>query len=162
MLQPTTGSTNSKPSLPPPSSSKQDILKELGNKRKALYQKIEELGDFRRGTISVNYRKCGKENCICAQPGHPGHGPQYLWSTTIKGKSYAKNIKLGPELQKYLDEIANHRSFLKVCEELVKISEEICDQRPVPEIEDGNELEALKKKLQRIFRRKYKKRLTAW
>lgn len=180
MLQPETGSTclrrgfplrshcggqvgrqaNAKPSLPIHSSPAPNTLKDLENKRKALYKKIEEMEDFRRGTISVNYRKCGKGNCICTQPGHPGHGPQYLWSTTIKGKSYAKNLKLGPELQKYMDEIANHRSFLKVCEELVQVSEDICDKRPVPEVADRNELEALKKKLQRIFRRKYKKRLT--
>ena len=57
-------------------------LNELEAKRRSLHKKLEEIGDFRRGTISVNYRKCGKKNCACAKPGHPGHGPQYLWSTT--------------------------------------------------------------------------------
>ena len=71
-----------------------ESLKRLESKRKSLYKKLEEIGDFRRGTISVNYRKCGKKNCICTKPGHPGHGPQYLWNTTVKGKSYAKNLKM--------------------------------------------------------------------
>ena len=77
----------------------EETLESLEKKRKELYQKLEALGDFRRGTISVNYRKCGKKKCVCVKPGHPGHGPQYLWNTTIKGKSYAKNVRLGPELE---------------------------------------------------------------
>jgi hypothetical protein len=77
-----------------------------------------------------------------------------LWNTTIKGKSYAKNLKLGPELKKYMEEIANYRSFLRLCEEIVQLNEKICDLRPIPEIEDKNEEEELKKKLQMLFRKK--------
>ena len=138
----------------------EDTLKVLEGKRKSLYKKLEDIGDFRRGTISVNYRKCGKKNCICAKPDHPGHGPQYLWSTTIKGKSYGKNLRLGPELQKYMEEIANYRSFLRLCDEMVQLNERICDLRPVTELEDKNELEELKKKLQMFLRKKYRKKLT--
>jgi len=135
-------------------------LNRLELKRKTLYEDLGKTGDFRRGTISVNYRKCGKKNCICAKPGHHGHGPQYLWNTTIKGKSYAKNLKLGPELEKYMEEIANYRSFTKLCDEIVQLNEKICDLRPIPEVEDRNEEEDLKKKLQMFFRKKYRKRLT--
>ena len=136
----------------------EETLESLEAKRKSLYRKMEELGDFRRGIISANYRKCGKKNCACAKPGHLGHGPQYLWNTTIKGKSYAKSVRLGPELQKYMQETARYREFLRLCEELVQLNERISDLRPVVEIEDKNEREALKKKLQEIFRKKLKKR----
>ena len=131
-----------------------ESFKRLESKRRNLYKRIEKIGDFRRGTISVNYRKCGKKNCICAKPEHPGHGPQYLWNTTIKAKSYAKNLKLGPELKKYMEEIANYQHFLRLCDEIVQINEKICDLRPVAEIEDKNEAEELKNKLQMHFRRK--------
>lgn len=40
-------------------------LKKTEFKRKSLHKKLENIGDFRRETISVNYRKCGKKNCIC-------------------------------------------------------------------------------------------------
>jgi len=133
-------------------------LAEIEVKRKSLYKKLEETGDFRRGTISVNYRKCGKKNCACAKPGHPGHGPQYLWSTTIKGKSYARNLRLGPELKKYMEETNNYRSFLKLYDEIVLLNEKICDLRPISKIEDKDDAEELKKKLQMHFSRKYKKR----
>jgi hypothetical protein len=136
----------------------EETLESLEAERKSLYQKMEELGDFRRGIISVNLRKCGKKNCACAKPGHGGHGLQYLWNTTIKGKSYAKSLRSGPELQKYMQETARYREFLKLCEELVQLNERISDLRPIVEIEDKNEREALKKKLQEIFRKKLKRR----
>lgn len=89
--------------------------------------------------------KCLKKNCACGRPGHPGHGPQYLWNITIKGKSYAKNLKLGPEMQKYVHEIDNYKVFLKLWSELVQVNEKSCNLRPIPEIEDKNEAEELKK-----------------
>lgn len=136
----------------------EETLLSLERRREALYKKLEETGDFRRGIISVIYRKCGKNNCACAREGHPGHGPQHLWNTTIKGKSYAKSLKVGLELKKYLDETNSYRSFLKLCDELVEVNERICDLRPVPEAKDDKELEDLKKKLHKRFMEKYKVR----
>lgn len=133
-------------------------LEQLEDKRKTLFRKLEEVGDLRRGTISVNYRKCGKSNCICTKEGHPGHGPQYLWNTTIKGKSYAKSLKIGPELSKYMEEIANCKRFSELYEELVVVNEQICNLRPAPEIKDEAELAELKKKLHRQFMKKYKEK----
>jgi len=133
-----------------------EALVECEQKRTVLMDSLKELADFRRGTITANYRKCGKANCACAQPGHPGHGPQYLWSATIKGKSYAKNLKLGPEMQKYEEETARHRRFVELCEEIVRINERICDLRPVHEVKGDKELAELKKKLQRRFLKKFR------
>lgn len=133
-------------------------LESLEKKRRSLHRRLEEVGDFRRGTISTNYRKCGKKNCICTSEGHPGHGPQYLWSTTIKGRSYAKSLKLGPELQKFMKETSSYRKHLELCDKIVKVNEEICRLRPVSEIDDKNELDELKKKLQNLFMKKYKKK----
>lgn len=130
----------------------------LAQQREQLYKKLSATGDFRRGIISVIYRKCGKNNCACAREGHPGHGPQHLWNTTIKGKSYAKSVKVGPELKKYVEEIDNHRTFVKLCEQLVEVNERICDLRPVPEVKDDQELADLKKKLHKQFMGKYKPR----
>ena len=136
----------------------EDTLKGLEEKRKGVYKKMGGIGDFRRGTISVNYRKCGKKNCVCTKLGHPGHGPQYLWNTTLKGKSYAKNLKLGPELQKYVEEIANHRKFVQLCDELVELNEKVCDLRPIPAIEGKEEQEEVKKKLEQHFRKRLRKK----
>ena len=114
---------------------------------------MQALGDFRPGTISVNLRKCGKKACACAQPGHPGHGPQCLWNTTSGGRSRAQNLRLGPELEKAHRELENHQAFLRLCRDLVEVNEKICRLRPVPPIKDEKELEALKKNCRSSSRR---------
>jgi hypothetical protein len=135
----------------------EDTLKNLEDEKKKLFKKLEKVGDFRRGTISANYRKCGKSNCICNKEGHPGHGPQYLWNATIKGKSLAKNLSMGAELGKYTEETDNYRKFMQVCEEIVQVNEKICGIRPVLEFND-DEVVILKKKLHKRFKTKYKKK----
>jgi hypothetical protein len=133
-------------------------LKRLEIQRQALYRQIEGLGDFRPGMISVNYRKCGKKNCACQQKDHPGHGPQYLWNTTQNGKSRAQNLRPGPEMEKVRNEVETHKKFNQLCRDVIAVNEQICRQRPVPQIEDETELTALKKKLRRRFFRKLKKK----
>lgn len=132
-------------------------LESLESRRKQLYRKLEALGDFRRGTISVNYRKCGKSNCACAQPDHPGHGPQYLWNASVGGKTKARNLPLGPELEKVEKEVKRYREFDRLCQALVEVNDQICQLRPAPVIEGENEMERLKKKLRRHFARKRRK-----
>lgn len=109
-----------------------ESLAALEGRRQELYQQLGALGDFRPGTISINYRKCGKTNCRCAQPGEAGHGPQYLWTTTRQGKGRAQNLHWGAELEKAHREVANYERFKAWCEQLVAINEQICLARPVP------------------------------
>lgn len=134
-----------------------DRLIQSESKRKLLFKKLRKLGNFRRGTIAVRYRKCGKKNCSCAKPGHKGHGPYYEWTTTINKKSYAKNLKMGPELQKYKEETENYLTFIKLYKEIIHVNEEICDLLPPAEL-NHNEEEALKKKLQKYYRQKLRRK----
>lgn len=127
-----------------------DEMEKLLLKRKELLRRLTQLGDFRRGNVAAGTRKCGKENCVCAQPSHGGH-PRYLWSTTRGGRSEARTLRVGAELEKITEEVDNYRVFLELTRELVEINEKICDLRPVRQIEDEQELEALKKKLLRRF-----------
>jgi hypothetical protein len=125
-------------------------IEALELRRVELHRRLQEIGDFRRGTVSANLRKCGKKNCVCAEAGHAGH-PQYLWNTTRGSRSEARSLRLGPQVEKYEREVENYRLFLEITRELVDINEKICDLRPIRQIEDEEELDALKKKLQRKF-----------
>jgi hypothetical protein len=102
-------------------------LERLEAERGSLYQALSQVGDFRRGSISVNYRRCGKPNCACAKPEHPGHGPQYLLTTKVNGKTLAKNLRSGPELAKVEQELANHQNFRELVKNIVTVSEHICE-----------------------------------
>lgn len=133
-------------------------ISSLERKREQLYKQLQETGDFRRGTISVVFSKCGKKNCACAKEGHPGHGPRYLWNATIGGKSYAKNLNIGPEMAKYEAETSAYKNFSMLCDQIISINEQICAMRPIQIIEDEDDLLALKKKLQQMFIAKLKKK----
>lgn len=61
-------------------------IPEMEAKRARLYEQLAEVGDFRRGSVSENYRRCGKANCACAGPEHPGHGPRVLWTRSVPGR----------------------------------------------------------------------------
>ena len=132
-----------------------ESVESLEAKRHGLNQALAGLGDFRRGTISVNYRRCGKRNCACARTDHPGHGPQYLWNATIGGRSRAGNLRLGPELEKVGREVDAYRTFVRLCTELVEVNEQLCQLRPVRAVASARELTQLKKKLRRRFARKW-------
>jgi Family of unknown function (DUF6788) len=134
-----------------------ETLGELETRRGQLLQQLVVVGDFRPGMISVNYRKCGKINCACAQPEHGGHGPQYLWNTTQNNRSRSQVIRLGPELEKVERELANYRRFGELCRELVTLNEQICRLRPVPQVSNEKELARLKKTLQQKYSRKSRK-----
>jgi hypothetical protein len=134
-------------------------LTKLEKKRQGILKEIQDLGDMRSGSISVRYQQCGKRPCICHSPGHPGHGPIYSFSTLVDGKTKISNFKLGPELDKLRKDIENYRNFKKLSQELIETNNKICDLRPIPQVENANELEELKKNLQRHFLKKYKKKL---
>src|SRR5258708_5704500 len=61
-------------------------LPELEAERDRLYEQLAGVGDFRRGSVSENYRKCGKPNCACAAPDHRGHGPRLLWTRSAAAR----------------------------------------------------------------------------
>jgi hypothetical protein len=133
-------------------------LSELEKQRDGLLKKIEVLGDMRSGSISVRFQRCGKRPCVCHSPGHIGHGPIYSYSKLVNGKTDIKNYKPGPALEKLRRETENYQAFKELSQELIEISNKICDLRPLPSIEE-NDLEELKKNLKRHFMKKYKKRL---
>lgn len=135
-------------------------LSELEKEKSKLLRNIQSIGDMRNGTLSIRYQRCSKSPCVCDAPTSPGHGPIYSFSIVVNGKTKIKNYKLGPELDKLQKEIENYHTFRKLSNDLIAISSQICDLRPVTDIKDKNELEELKKKLQKHFMKKYKGKLT--
>ena len=59
--------------------------------RAQLLENLTEIGDMRQGSISENYRRCGRSRCCCADPDHPGHGPYYAFTRKVAGKTRTIN-----------------------------------------------------------------------
>jgi len=105
-------------------------LPELEAERDRLYAQLGAVGDFRRGSVSENYRKCGKPNCGCAAPGHRGHGPRFLWTRSEgRRKRVGRQLAAG-EIAKVRREIARHAEFTSAVERIIEVNELICEARP--------------------------------
>jgi hypothetical protein len=105
-------------------------LQELEAEREELYAQLSMVGDFRRGSVSANWRRCGKPNCACAQPGHPGHGPRLLWTRTARGQRTRGRQLAAAEVEKVRGELAAYREFASLAERIVEVNEAICEARP--------------------------------
>lgn len=102
----------------------------LEAERGRLYAELGGVGDFRRGTLSAVFRKCGKANCRCAQPGDPGHGPQYNLTRWAGGKTVTTHPRRGPELDKAEREAGEWARFRSLTGQIEQVNEAICDARP--------------------------------
>lgn len=105
-------------------------LEELEAQRARLYEQLADTGDFRRGSVSENYRRCGKPSCHCARPGDPGHGPRYLWTRTVAGRGSRGRQLAAGEVAKVRRELDNYQRFAAVSERIVEVNEAICEARP--------------------------------
>src|SRR5580700_510550 len=106
-------------------------LAELEAERDRLYAQLAAVGDFRRGSVSENYRRCGKLNCACARPGHRGHGPRFLWTRAARGRGTVGRQLAAGEVEKVRREVARHAEFAAISERIAEVNEEICEARPV-------------------------------
>jgi len=115
-------------------------LPELEAERDRLFAQLSVVGDFRRGSVSENWRRCGKPNCACAAPDHPGHGPRFLWTRSAgRRKTVARQLAAG-EVGKVRREIARHAEFAATVEQIIEVNEKICEARPAAGSAAGEDL----------------------
>ena len=103
----------------------------LERRRAELFGLISQVGDFRRGALNAVFRKCGKPNCACAQPDHPGHGPRFLWTRSAGARRTVGRQLAAAEVGKVRAEVARHAQFTAISEQIAEVNEKICEARPV-------------------------------
>ena len=106
-------------------------LLELEDERHRLFAQLSMVGDFRRGSVSENWRRCGKPNCACAAPDHPGHGPRFLWTRSAGRRGTVGRQLAATEVGKVRAEVARHAEFTAITERIAEVNEKICEARPV-------------------------------
>lgn len=117
-------------------------LDKLNVKKETILQQIRELDDFRQGSLSPRYRKCGKPYCHCAKEGSKGHGPLWMVTKSAKGKTISKAIPID-KVDITFKQINTFHSFQKLVREYIETNIKICDFQ----LEKGKEasMEAKKK-----------------
>ena len=103
-------------------------LPALLRQRTQLQQSLAQIGDFWQGSLSSQYRKCGKKGCHCARPGDPGHGPSWILVRSVAGKPQSRSIPAAAveETQAQVDEYQRFRALTR---ELAEVSSRICAER---------------------------------
>ena len=108
-----------------------DSLVDLETQRAQLYRRLASVGDFRRGSVTTTFGKCGKPHCHCAQPHDGGHGPNYRLTVRVKGKTVTETFATPADLRKAQQEVTAFHYFQDLCQQLIAVSEQICRARPV-------------------------------
>lgn len=108
-------------------------LEVLENQRADLLRQIAQLGDFRGGSITSITARCGKPNCHCHQPGHPGHGPNFRLTYKRQGRTVSETFPSPAARRQAERQIAEFRKFQQLSRAFVAVNEKICRQRPLPE-----------------------------
>ena len=105
-------------------------LPELEAERERLYAQLSEVGDFRRGSVSENYRKCGKPNMRVRAARSSGSRPRLLWTRTVRGQRTRGRQLAASEVEKVRGELAAYQEFASLAERIVDVNEAICEARP--------------------------------
>ena len=108
-----------------------DSLVDLETQRAELYRQLTSVGDFRRGSVTTTFGKCGKPRCHCAQPNDGGHGPNYRLTVRVQGKTVTETFATPADLRKAQQEVTAFHHFQGLCQQLIAVSEKICRARPV-------------------------------
>lgn len=105
-------------------------LDELEQQRSSIFQEMVGLPDFRSGSITATRGTCGKPNCRCHQPHHPGHGPNFRLTRKQNGKTITETFAASAELLKAQREVEAYHRFRQLAQQLLEVNEKICRARP--------------------------------
>jgi hypothetical protein len=130
-------------------------LDALESQRADLLRQIAQLGDLRSGSITSITARCGKPNCHCHQPNHPGHGPNFRLTYKVQGKTVSESFPRPTARRQAERQIAEFRKFQQLSRAFLEVNEKICRQRPLPEEAEAAEQE--KKRLPPFSGRSRKK-----
>jgi hypothetical protein len=108
-------------------------VRQLEELRSVVLDRIAAVPQFRRGSLQVGYRKCGRVNCRCARPGEQGHGPRGLWTRTVKGSGGSRGQYIPvAAIDQVRGELDNYAQFAALVEDYVEINEVLCTARVGP------------------------------
>ena len=100
----------------------------MAARRDQLRQQLAAIGDLRPGSLVQNYRKCGKPGCRCAAAQHPGHGPYWLLTWSLRGKTRSRSIPAS-EVEATKAQIAECQRLRRLVAELIDVSDDLCQSR---------------------------------
>lgn len=104
-------------------------IEQLESQCQHLKSLIAAVGEMRPGSLVQRYRKCGKPTCRCARRGAQGHGPDWILTRAMNGKTVTKAVPEGSAVEQTRAQIQEYKHFRELVRELIQVNERICDLR---------------------------------
>jgi hypothetical protein len=108
-------------------------LGDLEQQRSALLHRLNDLGDFRPGSITTTSGRCGKANCRCHRPNELPHGPTDRLTYKVEGKTVSESLPNPAAVAKAEREVAEFRNYQQLSQQFVEVNTRISQLRPVAE-----------------------------
>ena len=104
---------------------------ELSARRQELRRQLAAIGDLRPGSLVQNFRRCGRPECFCADKQHPGHGPYWLLTWSVDGKTRSRSIPAA-QVAATKAQIAECQRLRRLVADLIAVSDDLCQARLKP------------------------------
>jgi hypothetical protein len=89
---------------------------------------IGALGEMFPGSLVERFRKCGKPNCHCAKKGSKGHGPSWVVTREIDGRTVTRTIP-DEAVDQIRAETQEYKHFRQLSHELIETSVQLGELR---------------------------------
>jgi adenosyl cobinamide kinase/adenosyl cobinamide phosphate guanylyltransferase len=73
-----------------------------------LAEELANVGYITSGSVALRYNRCGKSNCACQVDPAKRHGPYWVWTAKVDGKTVSRWLN-EHEAGRYQEWIANDR-----------------------------------------------------
>ena len=105
-------------------------LPELESRRDRLYAQLSAVGDFKQQVGRRELPQCGKPNCACVQPGHPGRaGRGSCGPGPPGGAALFAGCRLPARWRRCTGRSAAVEEFAAISEQIAEVNEKICEAR---------------------------------
>ncbi len=106
----------------------QSMAQQLQTKAREIKTAIGALGDMFPGSLVERFRKCGKPNCHCAKKGVKGHGPAWVVTREVEGRTITKTIP-DEAVEQIRAETEEYKHFRQLSHGLIETSAQLGEIR---------------------------------
>jgi hypothetical protein len=100
------------------------MSKELSQKYEVLRKELVEVGYICIGSINKVYTRCGNSYCPCKSDDKKKHGPYFLWTRKINGKTVSKRIDK-VQVKQLKEYFKNYRKLKNLIDGMIAVTEKI-------------------------------------
>lgn len=89
-----------------------------------LRRRLAATGYLWRGTVLLIYHQCRRAGCRCARGGRFRHGPYYVWTRKVEGKTITRMLP-DAEGRLYMQWIRNRKYLNSTVRMMQRISQQV-------------------------------------